>query len=72
MSRYALHDDARWQVAGLTLTSQVAANPSACEVLVFVKLGGEYQRISTGIDDLVQLLGVLELAKYDTLQRITA
>lgn len=51
--------------------NQVKENPDATEVLVLVKIGGDYHRMSSGLTDMMQLVATLELVKYDTLQRMS-
>lgn len=50
--------------------TQVKENPDATEVLVFVKINGDYHRMSSGLTDMMQLVAVLELAKHDVLRRM--
>lgn len=42
----------------------------ADEVLVLLKTDGEYTRYSTSIEDTMQILGQLELLKFDILRRM--
>jgi hypothetical protein len=37
---------------------------------MLVKIGPDYHRFSSGITDMMQLVATLELAKFDTLQRM--
>jgi hypothetical protein len=48
----------------------VRENPDATEVLVFVKIDGDYHRMSSGLTDMMHLVATLELAKHDTLCRM--
>lgn len=50
--------------------TQVRENPNATEVLVFVKIDGDYHRMSSGLKDMMQLIAMLELAKHDVLRRM--
>lgn len=50
--------------------TQVKENPGATEVLMFVRIDGNYHRFSSGLDDMMELVAMLELAKYDTLRRM--
>ena len=52
------------------VTQQIKDNPDTTEVLLFAKIGDSYHRFSTGIEDLMQLVSVLELAKYDAMHRM--
>jgi len=53
-----------------TLLKQVQEADDATEVLMFVKIGDDYHRFATPLDDLVRLAGVLEMAKFDVLRRM--
>jgi hypothetical protein len=53
------------------VTNQIKDSPDATEVFMLVKIGGDYHRFSSGITDLMQLVATLELAKFDTLQRMS-
>jgi hypothetical protein len=50
--------------------SQIKESPDATEVFMLVKIGEDYHRFSSGINDMMQLVATLELAKFDTLQRM--
>lgn len=50
--------------------TKVKENPNATEVLVFIKIDGDYHRMSSGLTDMMQLVAVLELAKHDVLRRM--
>lgn len=52
------------------VTSQIKDSPDATEIFVLAKIDGDYHRFSSGIDDMMQLVATLELAKFDTLQRM--
>ncbi len=52
------------------VTKVVEENPLASEVLILVSIDGEYHRHSTGISDAFQMVAMLEVAKYDLLQRM--
>lgn len=53
-----------------TVTNQIKDSPDATEVFMLVKIGADYHRFSSGITDMMQLVATLELAKFDTLQRM--
>lgn len=40
-------------------------------MLALLRIDGEYVRYSTGIEDLLKLIGYLEVAKYDSLKRMS-
>lgn len=53
------------------LIEKVRENPDATEVMALVKIGPNYHRFSTGVKDMVTMVGMLELAKVDCIQRMT-
>ena len=53
-----------------TLLAQVREEDDATEILMFVKIGDDYHRFATPLDDLARLTGVLEMAKFDVLRRM--
>ncbi len=48
----------------------VEDNDEATEIFAMVKINGVYHRLSTGIKDLMQTVAVLEVAKYDCINRM--
>lgn len=52
------------------VTNQIKDNPDTTEVFILAKINGSYHRFSTGVDDLMTLVATLELAKFDTIQRM--
>lgn len=53
-----------------TLTNKIKKTQNATEMLAYIKIGGDYYRYSTGIEDLMQLVAVLEVAKHDVLHQM--
>jgi len=53
------------------VTNQIKDSPNTTEVFLLAKIDGNYHRFSSGIEDLMQLVATLELAKFDTLQRMS-
>ena len=53
-----------------TLIAKVRENPDTAEVLAVVNIGGDYHRFSSGLTDMMQLVAMLELAKFDALKRM--
>ncbi len=51
--------------------NQVKESPDATEILIFVKIGDDYHRFSSGLEDMRAFVGMIELAKYDALLRMT-
>jgi hypothetical protein len=54
------------------IMQQVEASGDSGELLAFVKIGREYHRFSTGITDIMRLIAVLEVAKYDCITRMAS
>lgn len=52
------------------VTNQIKESPETTEVFILAKIDGNYHRFSSGIEDLMQLVATLELAKFDALQRM--
>ena len=50
--------------------AKVKDNPNVTEALVFIKIDGDYHRMSSGVTDMMQLVAMLELAKHDALCRM--
>ncbi len=51
------------------LIQEAENNEDTTELLAFIKINGDYNRVSTGINDMLRLIGVLETAKYDCITR---
>ena len=51
--------------------AKVREKDDVTEVLMFVKLGDDYHRFTTSTEDMVKLIGALEMAKHDVLRRMT-
>lgn len=45
-------------------------NPDTSELFVLMRSEGDYHRFSCGLDDLMRLVSVLELAKHDVISRM--
>ena len=54
------------------IVQQVEASEDTAELLVFVKIGEEYHRYSTGLADMMKLIAVLEVVKHDCISRMTS
>lgn len=52
------------------IVQEVEASDDATEVMALVKIGPNYRRFSTGVKDMVTMVGMLELAKVDCIQRM--
>lgn len=52
------------------ITQHVEENENSTNMLVLVKVNGEYLRYTTSMDNAIEVIGQLELAKYDTLKRM--
>ena len=53
------------------VSTAVKEDPSAEEVLVMVKLGGEYVRFSSILENSTETVAILEMLKYDILKRMS-
>ena len=53
------------------VSTAVKEDPSAEEVLVVVKLGGEYVRFSSILDNSTETVAILEMLKYDIMKRMS-
>jgi len=53
------------------VSNAVKENPSAEELLVMVKLDGEYVRFSSILDNSTETVAILEMLKYDILKRMS-
>ena len=53
------------------VSDAVKENPSAEEVLVMVKLDGEYVRFSSILDNSTETVAILEMLKYDIMRRMS-
>lgn len=49
----------------------VRSEDMVTEVLMFIRRGEDYHRFSTSTEDMVKLIGALEMAKHDVLRRMT-
>lgn len=52
------------------ITQHVEDNENTTNMLVLVKVNGEYLRYTTSLDNAIEVIGQLELAKFDTLKRM--
>ena len=53
------------------VSTAVKEDPSAEEVLVMVKLGGEYVRFSSILENSTETVAILEMLKYDIMKRMS-
>lgn len=53
------------------VSTAVKEDPSAEEVLVMVKLGGEYVRFSSMLENSTETVAILEMLKYDIMRRMS-
>ena len=54
------------------VSTAVKEDPSAEELLVMVKLGGEYVRFSSILENSTETVAILEMLKYDIMRRMSA
>tara|TARA_Y100000592_G_C5272966_1_gene222736 strand:- start:323 stop:568 length:246 start_codon:yes stop_codon:yes gene_type:complete len=53
------------------VSDAVKENPSAEELLVMVKLDGEYVRFSSILENSTETVAILEMLKYDIMKRMS-
>lgn len=53
------------------LVQTVKENDNATELFILLKIGTEYHRYSTDIKDMATLISMLEIAKFDSLKRMS-
>lgn len=52
------------------LLDKVRSADTADELLAYVKIDGHIHRFTTGLDDGMKLIAMLEVAKFDTLSQL--
>lgn len=52
------------------LLEKVRSADSAGELLAYVKIDGDIHRFTTGLDDGMRMIAMLEVAKFDTLSQL--
>lgn len=52
------------------LLEQVRKADTADELLAYVKIDGDIHRFTTGLDDGMRMIAMLEVAKFDTLSQL--
>ena len=53
------------------VSTAVDEDPSAEELLVMVKLGGEYVRFSSMLESSTETIAILEMLKHDIIKRMS-
>ena len=53
------------------VSNAVKENPTAEELLVMVKLDGEYVRFSSLLDNSTETIAILEMLKHDIIRRMS-
>ena len=53
------------------VSTAVKEDPSAEELLVMVKLGGEYVRFSSMLENSTETVAILAMLKYDIMKRMS-
>lgn len=48
----------------------ISETENTTNLIIFAKMNGEYVRYTTNVDNAMELIAQLELAKYDTLKRM--
>ena len=72
-SEFKAHNNKKQRVLEILdkVSDAVKENPSAEELLVMVKLDGEYVRFSSILEDSTETIAILELLKYDIMKRMS-
>ena len=72
-SEFKAHKNKKQRVVEILdkVSDAVKENPSAEELLVMVKLDGEYVRFSSILEDSTETIAILELLKYDIMKRMS-
>ena len=72
-NEYKAHNNKKQRILEILdkVSTAVKEDPSAEEVLVMVKLGGEYVRFSSILENSTETVAILEMLKYDIMRRMS-
>ena len=72
-SEFKAHNNKKQRILEILdkVSTAVKEDPSAEEVLVMVKLGGEYVRFSSMLENSTETVAILEMLKYDIMRRMS-
>ena len=72
-SEFKAHNNKKQRVLEILdkVSDAVKENPSAEELLVMVKLDGEYVRFSSILEDSTETIAILEMLKHDIIKRMS-
>ena len=72
-SEFKAHNNKKQRVLEILgkVSDAVKENPSAEELLVMVKLDGEYVRFSSMLESSTETIAILEMLKHDIIKRMS-
>ena len=72
-NEYKAHNNKKQRILEILdkVSIAVKEDPSAEELLVMVKLGGEYVRFSSILENSTETVAILEMLKYDIMKRMS-
>jgi len=72
-NEFKAHNDKKQRILEILskVSTAVKENPTAEELLVMVKLDGEYVRFSSILENSTETVAILEMLKYDIMKRMS-
>ena len=72
-SEFKAHNNKKQRILEILgkVSNAVEENPSAEELLVMVKLDGEYVRFSSMLESSTETIAILEMLKHDIIKRMS-
>ncbi len=72
-NEFKAHNDKKQRILEILskVSDAVKENPTAEELLVMVKLDGEYVRFSSILENSTETVAILEMLKYDIMKRMS-
>lgn len=72
-SEFKAHNNKKQRILEILdkVSNAVKENPSAEELLVMVKLDGEYVRFSSMLESSTETIAILEMLKHDIIKRMS-
>jgi len=72
-NEFKAHNDKKQRILEILskVSDAVKENPTAEELLVMVKLDGEYVRFSSILENSTETVAILEMLKYDIIRRMS-
>ena len=71
-NEFKVHNNKKQRILEILgkVSTAVEENPSAEELLVMVKLDGEYVRFSSMLENSTETIAILEMLKHDIIKRM--